>query len=174
MARYSLPDAIEREPQLGLLSMRLTEALESSTQRLSDVSFFSGISEASIFLIVNDVLLPSSMQIGKLSLALGVSTDWLLGLADDPKPSLPRQVPSTVRCRNRLRSAAKSRHLTLTGLARETGLCKGTISKYLAGRLPDLVSAIRLSRVLGVSCDWILGISPANAIGNTPPPRIAV
>ena len=56
--------------------------------------------------------------------------------------------------------------MTQADVAFETGVSKPTISRYLAGaRLPDLRCITALCKFLGVSADWMLGLSDETPVG---------
>jgi transcriptional regulator with XRE-family HTH domain len=63
--------------------------------------------------------------------------------------------------RQRLAEAMASRKVTQAGLARQTGVDRSTISALLqAGtRMPNAQLAADCARALGISADWLLGLS---------------
>lgn len=65
---------------------------------------------------------------------------------------------SEVIIKDRLREALSVRGMSAEDLARKSGINKGSISKYLSGKVIPKQSAIgRLADALGVSPAWILG-----------------
>lgn len=64
--------------------------------------------------------------------------------------------------RLRLAEAMARAGLSQAGLARATGVDRSTVSALLAGgtRLPNAQLAADAAQALGVSCDWLLGLSP--------------
>lgn len=67
--------------------------------------------------------------------------------------------PQLLRFRRRLRAGMRVAELcTPADLAREAHVADGTVMAYLRGtRLPGALTLVRISRALGVSCDWLLG-----------------
>lgn len=63
--------------------------------------------------------------------------------------------------RNRLAEAMAERGLTQSALARGTGVDRSTISQLLAGhtRLPNAQLAADCAGALGISADWLLGLT---------------
>jgi len=64
--------------------------------------------------------------------------------------------------RTRLRDAANAKSLNQSVLAREAGVDRSTISQLLAGknaRLPNAQVVAECARALGVSADWLLGLT---------------
>ncbi|MBD3766128.1 MAG: helix-turn-helix transcriptional regulator, partial [Rhodobacterales bacterium] len=64
--------------------------------------------------------------------------------------------------RQRLRQAMADRGLTQSALARATGMDRSTLSQVLAegsARMPGAQLAAESAAVLGVSADWLLGLS---------------
>lgn len=63
----------------------------------------------------------------------------------------------------RLRSAVNKTGLTETEICKRIGLHHGAIYSYLNGiTMPSCKTLARLSKVLGVSTDWLLGLKGAN------------
>lgn len=61
---------------------------------------------------------------------------------------------------NRVHECLKLKNMKQAELAQETGISKGTISKYLTGqRLPSADKLIFIAETLDVSTDYLLGIS---------------
>lgn len=62
--------------------------------------------------------------------------------------------------KNRLLKALSMRSMTPAELARESGINKSTISRYLSGKVEPKQSAIfAMAKVLDVSPSWLLGIN---------------
>lgn len=64
--------------------------------------------------------------------------------------------------RERLTNAMGARAMTKSALARTTGADRSTVSLLLSsddGRLPNAQFAAECAAALGVSCDWLLGLS---------------
>ncbi|MCE0505288.1 helix-turn-helix domain-containing protein [Roseivivax sp. GX 12232] len=64
--------------------------------------------------------------------------------------------------RQRLREAMRVKGSNLSALARETGVTRSTVSQLLgegAARLPNAQLAAEAARALGVSTDWLLGLT---------------
>jgi transcriptional regulator with XRE-family HTH domain len=63
--------------------------------------------------------------------------------------------------RTRLAQAMTERHQTQSALARATGVDRSTISQLLAGekRLPNAQLAADCAAALGISADWLLGLT---------------
>lgn len=77
----------------------------------------------------------------------------------NPEPEGPyTQEPQLMRFRSRLSRAMESADLTPTDLAREVGRSRQVVWQWLSGvRIPHAVTIVRLSRVLDVPADWLLG-----------------
>lgn len=60
---------------------------------------------------------------------------------------------------NRLKEAMKKKHrMKQSELAEATGLTEVTISRYINGyRVPKATELVRISKAVGVSCDYLLG-----------------
>lgn len=69
------------------------------------------------------------------------------------------QEPQLLRFRGRLRGAVRLAGVSSAGeLASRAGVTKSCVLSWMRGtRLPSATSLVRLSRTLGVSCDWLLG-----------------
>lgn len=67
--------------------------------------------------------------------------------------------PQLIRFRRRLSEAMEMDDIEdYSELAQKAGLTRACVLSYLRGtRLPSATSLVRLSRTLGVSCDWLLG-----------------
>lgn len=84
---------------------------------------------------------------------------------------MPQKIDKRARAalfRTRLAAAIKDAGSNQTALARETGVDRSTISQLLSDggpRLPNAHVAGACAAALGVSCDWLLGLSerPENA-----------
>lgn len=64
------------------LALRLALCLEVKNISQAELSDTTGISQASISRYLNEVRLPRLTELVMLSLIIGVSVDWLLGLDD--------------------------------------------------------------------------------------------
>lgn len=69
--------------------------------------------------------------------------------------------PQLIRFRSRLSAAMKMADIDGPDeLADKAKLSRACVWSYLRGtRLPSVVSLVRLSKALGVSCDWLLGFN---------------
>ncbi|TNF88411.1 MAG: helix-turn-helix transcriptional regulator [Gammaproteobacteria bacterium] len=70
--------------------------------------------------------------------------------------------------RKRLLESMQERDLNQSGLSRETGVDRSTLSQLLAGenlRMPRADTVAALARVLQVSSDWLLGLSQDSRFG---------
>lgn len=68
----------------GLMRRRLSDAMEAHGYSVRSLASVTGLSERAIWKMLTGESLPGSTSIVRLSLALGVSADWLLGLEDAP------------------------------------------------------------------------------------------
>ncbi len=88
--------------------------------------------------------------------------------------------------RSRLREAMDMRRMSQSGLARAIGVDRSTVSQLLSGagaRLPNAQVVGECARSLGISADWLLGLTDrpetaadilANSMSLTEAPRAAV
>ena len=124
--------------------------------------------------------LPGSGAFPRLAQALGVSTDYLYGLTDDPAP---KPVPSVLNqnCGNseskdgmsfgeRLRKARKAAGLTQSDLAEKIGRTAQNVNQYELGlRSPKIETAQTFANALGVSVSELLDL-PIQAYDFAPRP----
>ena len=124
--------------------------------------------------------LPGSGAFPRLAKALGVSTDYLYGLTDDPAP---KPVPSVLNqnCGNseskdgmsfgeRLRKARKAAGLTQSDLAEKIGRTAQNVNQYELGlRSPKIETAQTFANALGVSVSELLDL-PIQAYDFAPRP----
>lgn len=77
--------------------------------------------------------------------------------------------PQLVLFRRRLRRGMDlARMPVASDLARASGVTEKAVMSYLRGEhLPQAVQLVRISRALGVSCDWLLGFE-APALSGRP------
>ena len=62
----------------------------------------------------------------------------------------------------RMRAARKARGITQTALAEAVGLCNTQLSSFERGvREPSLGNLRKIARALGVSADYLLGLTPS-------------
>ncbi len=58
--------------------------------------------------------------------------------------------------KDRLTKALNEKQMRLSDLSKITGISKGTLSNYIAGRyLPKLINLLLISDALGVSALWL-------------------
>lgn len=66
----------------GIFIERLTERMRQKNMNGSQLSSASGLTEATISRYINGIRQPSAANLVNLSSALGVSSDYLLGISD--------------------------------------------------------------------------------------------
>ena len=113
--------------------------------------------------------LPGSGAFPRLAQALGVSTDYLYGLTDDPEPK-PGPAVLNQNCGNseskdgmsfgeRLRKARKAKGLTQNDLAEKMGRTAQNVNQYELGlRSPKIETAQTFANALGVSVSELLNL----------------
>lgn len=69
---------------------------------------------------------------------------------------------------NRLRELREDKDLKQADVAAATGIDQRTLSNYETGKTnPDSYAIVRLAEFFGVTCDYLLGITDKNYIGDS-------
>ena len=69
---------------------------------------------------------------------------------------------------NRIKDLREDMNLRQIDVAEKTGIDQRTLSNYETGKTnPDSYAIIKLAEFYGVTCDYLLGVSNINQIGNT-------
>ncbi len=105
--------------------------------------------------------------VARLALALQTSTDYLLGLTDDPTPPPPAEAPrslspDTVRLRGeKVRRARQLRDLPASRLAADAGISPAYIYVLENNHAPNAyaTTVAGLAQALRVSADYLLGLT---------------
>ncbi|MBP3883465.1 MAG: helix-turn-helix transcriptional regulator [Olsenella sp.] len=134
-----------------------------------DLADAVGMGRSSASRYISGARLPGTRTLVDMAGALGVGLDWLLGLDGEDEMDLHATIPplrgpyteepQLLLFRRRLRDAMRLEGIEgPSDLSARSGVAHTTVMSYLRGeRLPGAVSLVRLSRALGVSCDWLLG-----------------
>ena len=84
-----MPYKLDKRARADLFRQRLATALDQSGLSRSGLSRAIGVDRSTIsqLLKAEDTRLPNAQVVGECAATLGVSADWLLGLADHPEPA---------------------------------------------------------------------------------------
>ena len=145
---------MKADEKVASIKDRLKEAIEAANKKQADLARDTGLDKSAICQYLAGKYEPKQDAITKLAIALNVSEKWLLGY-DVPNERIVERVAST---KDRLEEAMRTSGKKQTDLARETGISKGTICRYVAGEVePRADAACKLASVLGVSEKWLWG-----------------
>ena len=68
---------------------------------------------------------------------------------------------------NRIKDLREDMNLRQIDVAQKTGIDQRTLSNYETGKTnPDSYAIIKLAEFYGVTCDYLLGVSDVNRMGN--------
>ena len=120
----------------------------------------AGVTDVSLRCWLDGMMIPSAKCLGGLSFVFNVSVEYILCLTDE-KGSGPDKYVVTDICDvgNRITRLCKERKLKYSTVARAIGADYNSLYEYRCGcSLPGPERLVRLSRVLGVTVDYLLGV----------------
>ena len=126
---------------------RLKKILESKGITQQDLAVMAETTGATISRYVNDNRTPNADLLSKIATALGISTDYLLGVTG-------------TKLSDKLAELRRKKGLSMREAAEALGIDIAHYSKYeTAGHSPDYQSLNKLAALFQVSVDYLLGIS---------------
>lgn len=120
-----------------------------------------GVSNGTIGMWETEKRQPDLNTVKKLSALFGVTTDYLLGLEEYTRPASAKE-PSefALRSKDRILKLLQERQMSEEDLAGSSGVDSEELRPFLHGRrAPSVDDLAKISRALGVSSDYLLGLS---------------
>lgn len=142
------------------IGKRIEKLCTESGMRRLVLARKAGITDESIRCWSDGMMIPSAKCLVGLSFAFNVSVEYILCLTDE-KGSGPDKYVTTNMCDigNRITRLCKERKLKYSAVARAIDADYSSLYEYRLGcSLPGPERLVRLSRVLGVTVDYLLGV----------------
>lgn len=144
---------------------RITKAREVLNMKQKELAVKAGIPKSSLSRFENNIREPKSQALVKLSSALGVSVDYLLGtetrrdIYNDVKNSSLEECIDLKDVGRRIFKSRTESGLTQGELANLLDTTKISISRYEAGtREIRIGTLVKLSKILNTSIHYLLGL----------------
>lgn len=144
---------------------RITKAREVLGMKQKELAVKTGIPISSLSRFENNIREPKSQALAKLSSALGVSVDYLLGtetrrdIYNDVKNSSLEECIDLKDVGRRIFKSRTELGLTQSELANLLDTTKISISRYEAGTREIKISTlVKLSKILNTSIHYLLGL----------------
>lgn len=144
---------------------------------LDDIAAKVGVAKSTIQRYENGMITnPKLPVLQSIANALGVNPAWLVCKSDEMYICSDTIETAKVRkhVSKRLDKILNSKNMSVTDLARKSGVSKSLLSQYLRGEhIPSEDSAIKMADVLGVNHLWLMGFKAPMAKESEPDADLA-
>ena len=154
----------EKKEGLSIFAKRVIEETFKKNITRSTLAKESDVSINTISWMLRSNGLPKSTTLVAIRNVLGISSDYLLGLSDVPKPIISTETKENLLA-DRLTKVMELKGFNVTKLARRANVSKPTITYLMNGkRMPSAKVVVSICKELNVSSDYLFGTSDSMEI----------